>query len=119
MSVRNETEPGGEIVCIQEFSARPRGQDRESTKAMRRTFRVGERVRYVESYFKETPEDNPTGYMIVFEPLRSKDGPRYDAVETNFVTPECCEGLKTYFATRFSLQVNRSGAVAAGSDAAL
>src|SRR4051794_17804689 len=103
MSVRNETEPGGEIVCIQEFSARPRGQNREPTKALRRTFRVGERVRYVESYFKETPEDNPTGYMIVFEPLRSKDGPRYAAVQTNFVTPECWVGLKTYFATNFTL----------------
>ena len=73
MSAITETQPGGEMVCILEFSARPRDTENQPIPGPRRDFHVGERVRYIASFFKNTPEDNPTGYMAIFEPLDPKD----------------------------------------------
>jgi hypothetical protein len=98
MSAITETEPGGQMVCILSFSSRPRGSDDQPIPGERRTFRVGERVRYLSSFFKGTPEDNPTGYMAVFEPVDPKDKNRYEATQNYFVTLDCWEGLKRYFA---------------------
>jgi hypothetical protein len=46
------------MVCILGFSARSRGPDNQPISGPRRDFHVGERVRYVASYFKNTPADN-------------------------------------------------------------
>ncbi len=73
MSAITETEPGGEMVCILEFSARPRSRKNKATPGVRRSFHVGERVGYITFLYKDTPADNPTGYMAVFQPLGSKD----------------------------------------------
>jgi len=93
-----ETEPGGEMICILGFSARPRGLDDQPIPGERRSFYVGERVRYVTFFYKKTPEDNPTGYMAVFEPLDPDDKNRYAASENYFVTLDCWEGLRKHFA---------------------
>jgi hypothetical protein len=98
MSAIMETEPGGEMVCILRFSARPRGLDDQPIPGERRSFQVGERVRYVNFFYKKTPEDNPTGYMAVFEPLDPEDKNRYAASDTYFVTLDCWEDLGRYFA---------------------
>jgi hypothetical protein len=99
MSAINETEPGGEMICILGFSARPRGVDNSPMSGERRTFHVGERVRYVTSFFKATPEDNPTGPMAVFEPLEPDDKHRYAATEKYFVSLDCWEGLGKHLAS--------------------
>lgn len=98
MGVITETEPGGEIVCVLEFSARPRDADRRPASEKRRTFRVGQRVRYVGFFDKRSPEDNPTGRMIVFEPLDPRDRNQYAATQGYFVTDECWEGIARHFA---------------------
>jgi hypothetical protein len=97
MSAINETEPGGEMVCILGFSARPRGLDNQRIPSARRSFQVGERVRYVTFFYKDTPQDSPTGYMAVFEPLHSEDKNRYAATQDYFVTIDCWEGLRKHF----------------------
>jgi hypothetical protein len=99
MSAITETEPGGEMVCILEFSARPRGAENQPIPGPRRDFHIGERVRYVASFFKNTPADNPTGHMAVFEPLDLEDEHRYVATRDYFVTLDCWEGLREHFAT--------------------
>jgi hypothetical protein len=99
MSAITEAAPGGELVCILGFSARPRNQGSMPIPKERRTFRVGERVRYVSSFFKGTPEDNPTGHMAVFEPLDQDDMNRYAAAASYFVSLDCWEGLRKYFAS--------------------
>ena len=111
MSVITETEPGGEMVCILGFSARPRGRDNQPIASAQRTFRVGERVRYVTFFYKNTPHDNPTGFMAVFEPLHSADKNRYAATQDYFVTADCWEGLRKYFASarRALVGTNSSG----------
>ena len=87
------------MVCIQSFSARPRDADDATIPGTRRDFQVGERVRFISSYFKNTPKDNPTGYMAVFEPLDRRGKNRYAATQDYFVTLECWEGLKKHFAS--------------------
>jgi hypothetical protein len=99
MCVTNEPEPGGQMVCILGFSARPRGADNQPVLGDRRSFCIGERVRFVSSYYKSTPEDNPTGMMAVFEPLGPNDANRYNATQDDFVTLACWEGLKAYLAS--------------------
>lgn len=102
MGAIRETEPGGELVCILEFSARPRDEGQTSILGARRVFRIGERVRLLDHFDKRSPEDNPTGMMAVFEPLDG-DGNRYAATESYFVTPDCWEGLRHHFATKVTI----------------
>jgi hypothetical protein len=56
---------------------------------------------------KRSPEDNPTGMMIVFEPLDG-DGSRYAATESYFITPDCWEGLKDHFAAAMHIPLARA-----------
>ena len=105
MSAITETEPGGEMVCILGFSARPRGLDNQPIPSARRSFQVGERVRYVIFLYKDTPADNPTGYMAVFEPLHSEDKKRYAATQDYFVTLDCWEGIRKHFASTCRAEV--------------
>jgi len=108
MSAIMETEPDGEMVCILGFSARPRGLDDQPIPGARRSFHVGERVRYVTFFYKQTPEDNPTGYMAVFEPLDPEDKNRYAASQNYFVTLDCWEGLRKHFASIFRSELGRN-----------
>jgi hypothetical protein len=105
MSAITETEPGGEMVCIQLFSARPRDAAAAPIPGPRREFRVGERVRFLASYYKNTPRDNPTGYMAVFEPLDQRDGNRYAATQDYFMSLDCWEVLRKYFASTLVLRL--------------
>ena len=97
MSAITETEPGGEMVCIVAFSARPRDSDRQPVPGSRREFRVGEHVRLVSSFFKGLPADNPTGYMAIFEPLGNDGQGQYAATQNYFVSLDCWAGLEEYF----------------------
>ncbi len=99
MSAISATEPSAEMVCIQSFSARPRDDDDAPIPGTRRDSQVGERVRFISSFFKNTPQYNPTGYMAVFKPLDRRDKNRYSATQGYFVTLECWEGLKKHFAS--------------------
>ena len=94
MSVIIESQAGDELICIEGFSASPEGES-FSWKTSR-TFRVGERIRYVSSYRDEHFKDHP-GWMVVFDAV---DGKRYAATQTYFVTEECWQGLKKFFARR-------------------
>jgi hypothetical protein len=105
MSVITETEPGGEIICILSFSARPRDSNNGPMPGTRREFQVGERLRYISSFLKETPEDNPTGHMVVFEPCDGRDRNRYAATQDYFVTLECWEGLRKHFASTLVIRM--------------
>jgi len=96
MIVIDETEPGGEMVCVLEFSARPRNVQNGLSSSDRRTFQVGERVRFRGFYFDGAPVDNPTGYMAIFESLDPHDPNDYAAVADYFITIDCWEGLKQY-----------------------
>jgi hypothetical protein len=107
MSAIMETEPGGEMVCILAFSARPRGEDGQPISGERRRFHVGQRVRFFSFFFKSTPQDNPSGYMAVFEPLDPSDKNRYAATETYFVTLDCWEDLGRYFARNRAKRAKR------------
>ena len=97
MSAITETEPGGEIVCIVGFSARPRGAENQPIPGSWRKFQIGERVRYLTYSYKDTPTDNPTGYMAVFEPIDREDQARYTATQNYFVSLDCWEGLRQHF----------------------
>jgi hypothetical protein len=97
MSATSETEPGGEMVCIVAFSARPRDSENRLAPGPRREFRVGEHVRLVSSFFKDSPADNPTGSMAVFEPIGEEGRGPFVATETYFVSLDCWAGLEDYF----------------------
>jgi hypothetical protein len=99
MSAITETEPGGEMVSILDFSAQPRDRDNQPIVGERRHFHVGECVRYRGFFFKSTPEDNPSGFMVVFEPIDQNDANRYAAVQSYFVAIDCWEGLRKHFAS--------------------
>ena len=111
MSAITETEPGREMVCILEYSA-PRNAAGDPSPGDRRVFRVGERVRLVSSFDKRTPEDNPTGAMAVFEPLGGGET-LYSATGSYFVTVDCWEGLRSYFAKSLVVTIGRGPAPAA------
>ncbi len=102
MSVINESQPGDELICLEEFSSPPEGE-RPSVKTLR-TFRVGERVRYVTYFQNENLKDNPVCWMVVFQ---ADDGKRYDATQTYFVTKECWENLERHFAKQSKRTPNR------------
>jgi hypothetical protein len=95
MSVINESQAGDELICITEFSGPPQGE--RSSPQSNRTFRIGERVRYVSFFRHPNLTDNPVCWNIVFE---AADGKRYAATQTLFVTEDCWERIKKYFARR-------------------
>lgn len=102
MSAILETQPGEELVCIEPFSAMPK--DSAPDRKARRNFRVGERVRYL-GYFKDRNlKDNPAGWMVEFQTDGPKDNRRYAATQTSFVTMECWDKLKKYFAKRIMIE---------------
>ena len=95
MSVIIESQPGDELILIEQFSGSPQGvvPSRETS----RMFRIGERVRYVSSFREEHYKDHPVGWMVVFD---ASDGKRYSATQTLFVTEDCWQGLKKFFKKR-------------------
>ena len=96
MSVIIDCRPGDSIICISEFHAAPHGE--LFSWETSRTFRVGERVRYVGFRKDECHRDHPgLGWLVSFE---ATDGTQYESVETYFVTEECWEGLARYFTKR-------------------
>jgi hypothetical protein len=104
MSAITETESGDEMVCIVAFSARPRDSRNQTLPGPRREFQVGEHVRFVASLFKDSPSDNPTGYMAVFEALGDGGESQYVATQNYFVSLECWAGLEEYFQGKTSLK---------------
>jgi hypothetical protein len=103
MNVILESEPGDELICVTEFSASPEGTT-PSWETMR-TFRVGDRVRYVDYYQDQNLKDNPVCWMVLFD---AADGRRYSATQSYFVTIECWDGLKRYLARRLLKEPVRS-----------
>ncbi len=95
MSVINESQAGDELILIAEFVGCAEGEPFSWEKS--RKFRIGERVRYVRFYQDQNLKDNPVCWMVVFE---AADGKRYAATQTDFVTEECWQGLKKFFAKR-------------------
>jgi hypothetical protein len=105
MSAITETEPGGEMVCIVDFEARPRDDDNQPVAGKRRRFTTGEHVRYLRQFFVSKPEDNPIGYMAIFEPLDPNDKTQFGATQDCFVSLECWENLRAYFASHMTVSV--------------
>jgi hypothetical protein len=99
MSAITETEPGQEMVCILGFEVRPRIGEGQPNPGPYRAFSVGEYVRYVSHFFVSKPEDNPIGYMAVFQPIDPKDNNKYEATQDYFVSLDCWEALNEYFAS--------------------
>jgi hypothetical protein len=99
MSAITETAPGGEMVCILGFEARPRDLDGRPIAGKRRPFSIGEHVRYVKSIYVDKPEDNPLGYMAIFEPLDAEGDDFYGAVQDYFVSLDRWEALKEHFSS--------------------
>src|SRR5262249_32761247 len=96
MSVILESQAGDELIIIQEFNASPEGEPFSWESSHR--FRVGERVRYVCFAQAQHYKDHPgLGWMVCFDAM---DGKRYQATQTYFVTEECWQGLKRFFARR-------------------
>src|SRR6516164_1900935 len=95
MSVILECQPGDECVCIQEFHASPDGEGFSWDTSRR--FRVGERLRYVGARQEPHFKDRPNEWKVLVE---AADQKRYAAVESYFVTQECWQGVKRYFARR-------------------
>ena len=105
MSAIVESQAGDELIVLEPFHASPEGQP-FSWETSRR-FRVGERVRYVRFYEDRHFKDHPgLGWMVVFD---AADGQRYAASQTYFVTEECWQGLKKYFAQRLLREPKRRG----------
>jgi hypothetical protein len=105
------TETGREMVCILAFSARPRGLDDQPIPGARRRFNVGEHVRYITFFYTATPEDNPVGFMAVFQPLDKTDKNRYAATQDYFVTIDCWEGLRQHFAMTGAAETDKAGEI--------
>ena|SRR5437764_678523 len=103
MSVILESQAGDELIIIEDFHGSPQGETFSWDTSHR--FRVGERVRYV-SFFQDEPfKDHPgLGWMIVFD---AADGKRYAATQTYFVTEDCWERLKKFFARRMLREPKR------------
>ena len=95
MSVILECQPGDEVVCIEEFHASPEGESFAWDTS--RHFHVGERLRYVSSRQDPRHQDRPNGWLVIFEAVDNK---RYAATQTYFVTDECWQRIKRYFARR-------------------
>jgi hypothetical protein len=95
MNVILESQLGDELICIQEFLATPEGVPFAFEKS--HTFRIGERVRYLSFRQNDHQKDSPAGWQVLFEAV---DGKRYAATQTYFLTEECWQGLKKFFARR-------------------
>ena len=95
MSVILECRPGDEFLCIQEFHASPDGEPFAWDTSRR--FRVGEHLRFVGGRHDPGGKDGPNGWLVVFE---AADGNRYAATQTYFVTTDCWQRVKKYFAGR-------------------
>jgi hypothetical protein len=95
MSFIPECQSGDKLVCIESFSASPRGEP--FSWATSRTFKIGERVRYVSHYRDEQYKDHPAGWMVVFE---AADCNEYAATQSYFVTREAWRSLEGYFTRR-------------------
>src|SRR4051812_10497996 len=95
MSAILDSQAGDELICIESFSASPEGTPFSWETS--RTFRIGERVLYVDFFRDQHFQDHPSGWMIRFD---AADGRRYAATQTYFVTEECWKGLKGFFARR-------------------
>jgi hypothetical protein len=106
MSVILESQPGDELVCIEEFHASPEGTGGFSWDTCRK-FRIGERVRYVS--FRQHPnlKDSPVGWMVLFD---AADDKQYAATQTLFVTEDCWQRLKRFFARRLLHEPKRRNA---------
>ena len=103
MSVIGESQPGDDLMVLQEFNASPHGE-LFSWKTSRK-FRVGESVRYVSFAQDQHDKDVPgLGWKVLFE---AADGRRYAATQANFVTEECWRGLKRFFAKRLMQEPKR------------
>jgi hypothetical protein len=102
MSVILECQPGDEFVCIQEFHASPDGEAFSWDTS--RQFRVGEQLRF--RGFRQDPnfKDRPNSWNVLFE---TADGKCYAATQTYFVTTECWQGIKRYFAQRLLKEPRR------------
>jgi hypothetical protein len=103
MSVIQETQPGDEIVVIQEFNASPEGEG--FAWGTSRRFRVGEHVRLVRFFQDPRTRDIPgLGWTVTVDAI---DGKRYAATQTHFVTEECWRKMKRFFARRLMRDPNR------------
>src|SRR5262245_19762589 len=95
MSVIMESQPGDKLVCVESFSASPKGEPFSWQTC--RTFRVGDRVRYVSHYRDEHKKDHPTGWMVV---IQADDGKEYAGTQTYFLTREAWRSLEKHFFNR-------------------
>jgi hypothetical protein len=102
MSVILECQPGDEFVCIQAFHASPDGESFSWDTC--RHFRVGERLRYLDSKRDPRWADRPNGWLVVFE---ATDGKRYAAIQTYFVTEDCWQRIKKVLARRLLREPGR------------
>ena len=91
MSVILECQPG--IRFFVSESSMHAGRRKRFSLAASRTFRIGERLRYVS--FRQDPnlKDHPAGWLVVF---KTSDGQQYAATQTYFVTTECWHGIKDH-----------------------
>ena len=83
------------------------GAENQPIPSNGRKFQIGERVRYITYSYKDTPTDNPTGYMAVFEPIDRKDQTRYTATQNYFVSLDCWEGLRQHFLSTQVVAIER------------
>jgi len=95
MNVILESQPGDELICIQEFSACPEGTAFSWDRS--RAFEIGERVRYASFRQNQNLAESPAGWQVL---VVAADGQQYAASQTYFVTEECWQGLKRFFARR-------------------
>jgi hypothetical protein len=96
MSVILESQAGDELIIIEAFHASPEGESFSWETS--RHFRVGERVRYLGFLRDRHYKDHPgLGWMVRFEVANGK---QYTATQTYFVSEECWQGLKKFFARR-------------------
>ncbi len=91
MSVIIESQPGDKLVCIASFSAAPKGEP--FVWETSRTFKIGERVRYLSHYREERDKDYPAGWLVV---VKAADGKEYAATQTYFVTRAVWRNLEAH-----------------------
>jgi hypothetical protein len=96
MSVILESQAGDELVIIEAFHGCPEGERFSWERSHH--FRIGEPVRYLGFLQDQHYKDHPgLGWMVRFQ---AADGKSYSAAQTYFVTEECWQGLKKFFARR-------------------